>query len=37
MAQVGAAVASLEWTQHGFDVRSLQDYAIDRAAKLAAV
>jgi len=36
MAQVGAAVASIEWTQNGFDVRSLQDYAIDRAARLAA-
>jgi carbamoyl-phosphate synthase large subunit len=34
MAQVGAAVASIESIQHGFDVRSLQDYAIDRAARL---
>ena len=37
MAQVGAAVASIESIQQGFDVRSLQDYAIDRAARLAAV
>jgi carbamoyl-phosphate synthase large subunit len=36
MAQVGAAVASIESIQHGFDVRSLQDYAIDRAERLAA-
>jgi carbamoyl-phosphate synthase large subunit len=35
MAQVGAAVASIESIQHGFDVRSLQDYAIDRAVRLA--
>jgi carbamoyl-phosphate synthase large subunit len=34
MAQVGAAVASIEAIQHGFDVRSLQDYAIDRALRL---
>jgi carbamoyl-phosphate synthase large subunit len=36
MAQVGAAVASIESIQNGFDVRSLQDYAIDRAQRLAA-
>jgi carbamoyl-phosphate synthase large subunit len=35
MAQVGAAVASIESLQHGFSVRSLQDYALDRAAALA--
>jgi hypothetical protein len=29
-------VASIESIQHGFDVRSLQDYAIDRAQRLAA-
>ena len=34
MAQVGAAVASIETIQAGFDVRSLQDYAIDRARRL---
>jgi carbamoyl-phosphate synthase large subunit len=36
MAQVGAAVASIEEIRAGFDVRSLQDYAIDRAERLAA-
>jgi carbamoyl-phosphate synthase large subunit len=36
MAQVGAAVASIESLQHGFDVRSLQDYALDRAERRAA-
>jgi carbamoyl-phosphate synthase large subunit len=36
MAQVGAAVGSIEAIQRGFDVRSLQDYALDRAARLAA-
>jgi len=34
MAQVGAAVASIETIQAGFDVRSLQEYAIDRALRL---
>jgi len=32
MAQVGAAVASIEVIREGFSVRSLQDYARDRAA-----
>jgi carbamoyl-phosphate synthase large subunit len=36
IAQVGAAVASFEAIRDGFDVRSLQDYAIDRAERLAA-
>jgi carbamoyl-phosphate synthase large subunit len=36
MAQVQAAVASIEAIQQGIDVRSLQDYAIDRAERLAA-
>ena len=36
MAQVQAAVASIEAIQQGIDVRSLQDYAIDRAQRLAA-
>ncbi len=35
IAQLGAAVASFEAIQDGFDVRSLQDYALDRAARLA--
>ncbi|CAN5203346.1 carbamoyl-phosphate synthase large subunit [soil metagenome] len=35
IAQLGAAVASFEAIRDGFDVRSLQDYAIDRAARLA--
>jgi len=34
IAQVGAAVASFEGIGDGFDVRSLQDYAIDRAERL---
>jgi len=37
IAQLAAAVASFEAIQTGFDVKSLQDYAIDRAARLAAV
>jgi carbamoyl-phosphate synthase large subunit len=36
MAQVGAAVGSLATVLRGFDVRSLQDYALDRAARLEA-
>jgi carbamoyl-phosphate synthase large subunit len=36
IAQLGAAVASFEVIQDGFDVRSLQEYAIDRAERLAA-
>ena len=35
IAQLGAAVASFEAIRDGFDVRSLQDYAIDRAERLA--
>ncbi len=35
IAQLGAAVASFEAIRDGFDVKSLQDYAIDRAANLA--
>jgi len=34
IAQVGAAVASFEGIGDGFDVRSLQDYAINRAERL---
>ena len=34
IAQLGAAVASLEAARDGFDVTSLQEYAIDRAARL---
>ncbi|HEX4059151.1 MAG TPA: carbamoyl-phosphate synthase large subunit [Galbitalea sp.] len=34
IAQLGAAVASFEAIREGFDVRSLQDYALDRAARL---
>ncbi|MFM9877710.1 MAG: carbamoyl-phosphate synthase large subunit, partial [Rhodoglobus sp.] len=34
IAQLGAAVASFEAIRDGFDVRSLQDYAIDRAERL---
>jgi carbamoyl-phosphate synthase large subunit len=34
IAQLAAAVASIEENRHGFDVRSLQDYALDRAARL---
>jgi len=37
IAQLAAAVASFEAIRTGFDVKSLQDYAIDRAARLAAV
>jgi carbamoyl-phosphate synthase large subunit len=37
IAQLAAAVASFEAIREGFDVRSLQDYALDRAARLAAV
>jgi carbamoyl-phosphate synthase large subunit len=36
IAQLAAAVASFEAIRNGFDVRSLQDYALDRAARLAA-
>jgi carbamoyl-phosphate synthase large subunit len=36
IAQLAAAVASFEAIREGFDVRSLQDYALDRAARLAA-
>jgi len=35
IAQLGAAVASFEAIRDGFDVRSLQDYALDRAERLA--
>jgi len=35
IAQLGAAVASFEVIQDGFDVRSLQEYAKDRAKRLA--
>ncbi|WP_349898025.1 carbamoyl-phosphate synthase large subunit [Parafrigoribacterium soli] len=34
IAQVGAAVASIESLREGFAVKSLQDYATDRAARL---
>ena len=34
IAQLAAAVASIEATSNEFSVRSLQDYAIDRAARL---
>ena len=34
IAQLAAAVASFEAIREGFDVRSLQDYALDRAAEL---
>ena len=34
IAQLGAAVASFEAIRDGFDVRALQDYALDRAAEL---
>jgi carbamoyl-phosphate synthase large subunit len=34
IAQLAAAVASFEAIRDGFEVRSLQDYAIDRAARL---
>jgi len=35
IAQLGAAVASFEAIRDGFDVRSLQDYALDRARRRA--
>jgi carbamoyl-phosphate synthase large subunit len=35
IAQLAAAVASFEAIRDGFDVRSLQDYALDRAERLA--
>jgi carbamoyl-phosphate synthase large subunit len=35
IAQLGAAVASFEAIRDGFEVRSLQDYALDRADRLA--
>jgi carbamoyl-phosphate synthase large subunit len=35
IAQLGAAVASFEAIREGFEVRSLQDYALDRAERLA--
>ena len=34
IAQLGAAVASFEAIRDGFEVKSLQDYAIDRAERL---
>jgi carbamoyl-phosphate synthase large subunit len=37
IAQLAAAVASFEVIRDGFDVRSLQDYALDRAARLASI
>jgi carbamoyl-phosphate synthase large subunit len=37
MAQLGAAVASIEATAKGFEVKSLQDYASERAERLAFV
>ncbi len=37
IAQLGAAVASIEAIRDGFDVKSLQDYAIERAERLAAL
>ncbi|MHA6668070.1 carbamoyl-phosphate synthase large subunit [Homoserinimonas sp. A447] len=37
IAQLGAAVHSIEIMREGFDVRSLQDYAIDRAERLALI
>ncbi len=36
IAQLAAAVASFEVIREGFDVRSLQDYALDRAERLRA-
>jgi len=36
IAQLGAAVASFEVIREGFEVKSLQSYAIDRAERLAA-
>ncbi|MET0806074.1 MAG: hypothetical protein ABWX98_03090, partial [Lacisediminihabitans sp.] len=35
IAQLGAAVASIEATANCFDVKSLQDYALERAERLA--
>ena len=37
IAQLGAAVHSIETMREGFSVRSLQDYGIDRAERLALV
>ncbi|MDQ1597829.1 MAG: carbamoyl-phosphate synthase large subunit [Microbacteriaceae bacterium] len=37
IAQLGAAVASIESIRDGFHVKSLQDYAIERAERLALV
>ncbi len=37
IAQLGAAVASFEAIRDGFDVKSLQQYGIERAERLAAV
>jgi carbamoyl-phosphate synthase large subunit len=37
IAQLGAAVASVESIRDGFDVKSLQDYAIERGERLAAI
>ncbi len=37
IAQLGAAVASIEATSKGFEVKSLQDYASERAERLALV
>jgi carbamoyl-phosphate synthase large subunit len=37
MAQVSAAVASLDVSREGFDVTSLQEYAIERSKKLASL
>jgi carbamoyl-phosphate synthase large subunit len=37
IAQLGAAVASIEAIRDGFDVKSLQHYAIERAERLAAL
>jgi carbamoyl-phosphate synthase large subunit len=37
IAQLAAAVASFEVVRESFEVRSLQDYALDRADRLAAV
>ena len=34
IAQLSAAVASFEAIQNGFDVKSLQEYAVERAARL---
>ena len=36
IAQLGAAVASFEVIREGFEVKSLQAYAIDRAERLVA-